>query len=73
LENVLSYVPQTQQEAVQPELKAIFYQDSREEADQAVAAFCEKYGAVYPTAVACLRSASGLQCLPNAQAVLYTR
>ena len=55
MENVLSYVPKTQQEAVEPELKAIFYQDSREEAAQAVAAFCEKYESVYPTAVACLK------------------
>ncbi len=55
MENVLSYVPKTQQEAIKPELKANLYQDSREEADQAVAAFCEKYGAVYPTAVACLK------------------
>jgi hypothetical protein len=30
----LGYVPTTQQEALKPELKAIFYQDSREKADQ---------------------------------------
>jgi len=55
MENVLSYIPKTQHDAVKPELKAIFYQDSRQQADQAVAAFCEKYERVYPTAVACLK------------------
>ncbi|MCR4405944.1 MAG: transposase [Anaerolineae bacterium] len=40
---------------MKPELRAIFYQDSRQQADQAVAAFCEKYGSIYPTAVACLQ------------------
>jgi putative transposase len=55
MENVLSYVPKAQHAQVEPELKAIFYQDSRAKADQAVAAFCEKYAAIYPTAVACLK------------------
>jgi len=56
MDNVLSYIPKTQHDTVKPELKAIFYsQDSREQAEQAVAAFCEKYEAVYPTAVACLK------------------
>jgi transposase-like protein len=55
IENVLSYVPTKQREQVEPELKAIFYQDSRQKADQAVAAFLEKYQKVYPTAVACLQ------------------
>jgi len=55
LENVLSYVPDKQRDVVEPELKAIFYQDTRAQADQAVAAFCEKYTQTYPTAVACLQ------------------
>ncbi len=55
MENVLSYVPKKQQDEVKPELKAIFYQDNREKADQEVAAFCEKYEKLYPSAVACLR------------------
>src|SRR5437868_14704623 len=55
MENVLSYVPQKQREQVEPELKALFYQKSRQEADQAVAAFVEKYQNIYPTAVACLQ------------------
>jgi transposase-like protein len=55
MENVLSYVPKAQQEQLGPELKAIFYQDSRAEADQLVIAFCEKYAPLYPSAVECLK------------------
>jgi len=55
MENVLDYVPKTQRDQVRPELRAIFYQASREAADQEVAAFCEKFEPTYPTAVACLR------------------
>jgi putative transposase len=55
MENVLSYVPQSQRELIYPELRALFYQDSRIQADQAVAAFCAKYEKVYPTAVECLQ------------------
>jgi transposase-like protein len=54
LENVLGYIPHKQQDQVEPELKAIFYQDSREQADQVAAAFIEKYQSIYPTAVECL-------------------
>jgi transposase-like protein len=54
-ENVLSYVPHKQREQVEPELKALFYQKSRQEAVQAVVAFVEKYGCIYPTAIACLQ------------------
>jgi len=53
--NVLDYVPKSQQDSVEPELKAIFYQDKREKADQVVAAFVEKYSQTYPTAVECLQ------------------
>lgn len=55
IENVLSYVPQKQREVVAPELKALFYQQNRQEADQAVAAFIEKYQRIYPTAIECLQ------------------
>lgn len=55
MDNVLSYVPDQQRDQVEPELKAIFYQDSRAQADQVVAAFCEKYSQTYPSAVACLK------------------
>jgi transposase-like protein len=55
MENVLGYVPEKQQDLVRPELRAIFYQDSRAKADQEVAAFICKYEKVYPTAVECLR------------------
>jgi len=53
--NVLSYIPDKQQAQVEPELKALFYQMSRETADQEVAAFVLKYQSLYPTAVACLQ------------------
>jgi transposase-like protein len=55
MENVLSYIPDKQRDYVEPELKAIFYQDSRQQADQQVAAFIEKYEPIYPTAVTCLQ------------------
>lgn len=55
MENVLSYVPHKQREQIEPELKALFYQKNRQEADQAVAAFIEKYQKIYPTAVECLQ------------------
>ncbi len=55
MDNGLSSVPDKQRAQVEPELKAIFYQDNRAQADQAVAAFCAKYTQTYPTAVECLR------------------
>jgi putative transposase len=55
MENVLSYVPKTRRDAVHAELRAIFYQKNREAADQEVAAFCEKFTPIYPTAVDCLQ------------------
>lgn len=55
MDNVLGYVPKKQWDRVRPELKAIFYQKSREAADQEVAAFCEKFESDYPSAVACLK------------------
>jgi putative transposase len=41
-DNVLSYVPDKQRDQVEPELKAIFYQDNRQQANQLVEAFCAK-------------------------------
>ncbi len=55
MQNVLGYIPKQQHEALTPELKAIFYQESRTKADQALAAFCAKYQKSYPTAIDCLR------------------
>ncbi len=55
MDNVLSYVPTKQQEQLKPELRALFYQKDRQSADQAVAAFVEKYQSIYPTAIACLQ------------------
>jgi len=40
---------------VRAELKAIFYQASRQQADQLAAAFIEKYTAIYPSAIECLK------------------
>jgi len=55
IENVLSYVPHKQREQLEPELKAVFYQNSRQQADQVVAAFIEKYERIYPTVITCLQ------------------
>ena len=55
MENVLSHVSHKQREQVEPELKALFYQKDRQEANQAIAAFVEKYGRIYPTEIACLQ------------------
>jgi len=54
MKNVLGYLPKQQHAAIEPELKAIFYQDNREQADQLLAAFCAKYQKSYPTAIECL-------------------
>jgi putative transposase len=55
MDNVLSYIPNKQQEQIKLELRALFYQKDRASADQAVAAFIEKYRSVYPTAIECLQ------------------
>jgi len=55
MDNVLSYIPTKQQDQIKPELRALFYQRDRPAADQAVAAFIEKYQQVYPTATQCLQ------------------
>lgn len=55
MDNVLSYIPDKQRDLVEPDLKAIFYQDSRQQADQQVVAFIEKFSGAYPSAVACLQ------------------
>jgi len=62
MENVLGYVPKAQQEAVEPELKAIFYQAGRQEAEQEFTAFCARYEGTYPSAVECLKR-DGEACL----------
>lgn len=54
MENVLGYVPKKQRDMVGEELKAIFYQESREKAQQVALAWCEKYRREYPSAVECL-------------------
>lgn len=55
MENVLGYIPKEQQNQVYPELRAIFYQDHLEQAQQTAAAFLLKYESIYSTACDCLR------------------
>lgn len=54
LDNIMSYLPKTQRDQLYPEFRAIFYQDSREQAEQLIAAVRTKYETIYPSAVACL-------------------
>ena len=54
IENVLSYVPEARQALVEPELKAIFYQDDRAAANREAAAFRLKFAQTYPSAIECL-------------------
>ena len=55
MDNILAYVPEKNRQAVRLELRAIFYQDNRTQAEQTAAAFKEKYRAVYPSAIDCLQ------------------
>jgi putative transposase len=55
MENVLGYIPKEQHDQVQPELRAIFYQENLERAQQTAAAFLLKYETTYPSACDCLR------------------
>lgn len=55
MDKVLSYIPTKQQDQIQPEFRALFYQKDRQAADQAVAAFIEKYQKISPTAIACFQ------------------
>ena len=55
MDNVLSHIPDKQREGVRQELRTIFYQKSRAQADQITAAFVEKYRTIYPSAIACLQ------------------
>jgi transposase-like protein len=43
IDNILSHVPDKQRKTVQQELRAIFYQKNRVQADQVAAVFIEKY------------------------------
>ena len=52
--NVLGYLPKKHREVVGEELKAIFYQEKREDAERVALAWCEKYRREYPSAVECL-------------------
>ncbi len=55
MEHVLSQVPEKQRETVRQELRAIFYQQNRAQADQVAAACIAKYRAMYPSAIACFQ------------------
>lgn len=55
MENILSHVPEKQRDAVREELRALFYQSNRRQADQLSAAFIAKYERHYPAAIACLK------------------
>ncbi|HEY1350159.1 MAG TPA: IS256 family transposase [Ktedonobacteraceae bacterium] len=55
MEHVLSSVPAKPRDLVEPELHALFDQKGRAPADQAVAAFVEKYQRISPTAIECLQ------------------
>ena len=54
MKNIESHVPEKHREAIHAELRAIFYQASRLQADQLAAAFIEKYRGQYPSAIRCL-------------------
>jgi putative transposase len=54
MDNVLGYIPKSQQDTLRLELNAIFYHDSLEQAQQQLAAFCAQHERIYPNAVACL-------------------
>ena len=54
MEHLLSHVPQKRREAVREELRAIFYQPGRQQAEQQAAAFKEKYWLDYPSAISCM-------------------
>lgn len=55
MENILGYIPNERQDQVYPELRAIFYQDDLDKAQQTAAAFLLKYEAIYSTACDCLK------------------
>jgi putative transposase len=54
MENVLGYLPKKHRDVVGEELRAIFYQEKREDAERVALAWCEKYRREYPSAVECL-------------------
>ncbi|HEY1012890.1 MAG TPA: IS256 family transposase [Herpetosiphonaceae bacterium] len=55
IKNILSHVPEKHRDSVHQGLRALFYQPSREHAEQLTAAFIEKHRTQYPSAIACLQ------------------
>jgi putative transposase len=54
MKNIESHVPEKHRETIHTELRVIFYQKNRVQADQAAAAFVAKYRSQYPSAIRCL-------------------
>ena len=52
--NILAHVPQAESKAVASDLKVIFQAARRETTETLAASFAERYGALYPKAVASL-------------------
>jgi len=55
MKNVMGYIPNEHHDQVYPELRAIFYQENLEKAQQTAAAFLVKHENTYPTACDCIR------------------
>ncbi|MEG4610326.1 IS256 family transposase [Microcoleus sp. F6_B6] len=55
MSNIESHVPEKYRDALHAELRAIFYQPDRAQADQAAAAFMAKYERQYPSAIRCMQ------------------
>jgi transposase-like protein len=54
MKNIESHVPEKHRATIHAELRVIFYQKNRVQADQAAAAFVAKYRSQYPSAIRCL-------------------
>lgn len=52
--NILAHVPQAEAKAVAADLKVVFQAARRETAESLAVSFAERYGELYPKAVACL-------------------
>ncbi len=54
MKNIESHIPEKHRTVIHEELRGIFYQPSRTQADQCAAAFMAKYRPHYPAAIACM-------------------
>lgn len=55
ISNVLGYIPQAKHQTIEPELQAIFYNESKEKSQQQLAAFVDNYQTIYTQAVESLQ------------------